>query len=180
MKKSLLLLLTVLMVAACNNIEKSKDQIVAASDKRDVLMENLRELNRNIGGELERWSFYQGELVNNPGNPTNLTPEQQTELNKLLEQFTNYSAAFSAFIQEVNGLAKEFPTQQVELDSMRKAANGLGTYEGNFKKKVADVEAANAAIEAKIKGWEERATKLGQEIEANYKKIRALQGMPIE
>lgn len=180
MKKSLFLLLTILFYTACNNIEKSKDRIVAAADQRAILTENLRSLNQRIGGELERWSFYQSEIIKGQETLPQLSSEQQTELNKMLQQFNNYNGTFSAFIQEVNGLAKDFPMQQVELDSMKKAVNFGSKYEGDFKDQVAKVEEANAAIESKLKAWEERLTKMSQEIEANYQQIRSIQGSPIQ
>ncbi len=180
MKKSLFLLLTILFYTACNNIEQSKDRIVAAAGKRDILTENLRSLNQRIGGELERWSFYQSEIIKGQETLPQMTGEQQSEFNKLLQQFNNYNGEFSAFIQEVNGLAKDFPTQKVELDSMKKAVNFGSKYDGDFKNQVASVEEANAAIESKLKAWEERLTKMSGDIETNYQKIRNMQGSPTQ
>lgn len=180
MNKILLLLLATLFFVSCNNIEKHQKEIVTVSGERDIVTESFRELNRNISGELERWSFYQSEIAKSQENLPEMSGEQQKKLNDLLGKFSGYSSKFSAFIQEVNGFAQDFPAQEVQLDSMKKALVNSSKFDGNIKRILNDVQQINEASKGKIKAWEEQLNKMSQEIEADYQQIRELQGAPVQ
>lgn len=180
MKKNGLLLLTILFLTACNNIEKSRNAILTASSERDTAVEGIRDLGRNIAGELERWSYYQSEIVKGQDNLPALSGEDQAKLNTLLGDFSGYNAKFSVFFQEVGAFAKVFDTQKPQMDAMKEALLGKKSYEGNINRTLTEMQKTNETAKEKVKAWEERLSKMGQEIEAKYKEIAALQGRPIE
>lgn len=180
MKKSVFLFLTLLFFAACNNIESSREEILTVASERDTALEHVRDVSRNLSGELERWSYYQSEIMKRQDSLPALSSEDRTKLDEKLNLFNGYNGQFSAFVQEIGGFAKAFDEQEPQITAMKQALEGGEKFEGNLNKTLNEVRKTNEEAEEKVKAWEDRLSKMGQEIEKNYKEIAALQGQPVE
>jgi hypothetical protein len=180
MKKNLILFLILLFFTACNNIEKSREEILTVSSERDIALESVRDVGRNLSGELERWAYYQSEIMKGQESLPALSSEELATLNKSLGDFSNYNAQFSAFVQEIGAFAKAFDDQLPQLEAMKQALEGKGKFEGKLNRTLDEIRKTNEETKGKVKIWEERLIKMGQEIEVNYKKIAVMQGRSLE
>ena len=66
------------------------------------------------------------------------------------------------------------------MAAMKKALEGGEKFEGNLNRTLNEIRKTNEETKEKVKLWEDRLSKMGQEIEKSYKEIAALQGQPVE
>jgi chromosome segregation ATPase len=180
MNKTLLVGLVIIFITACNNIEQSRTEILTVSGERDTAIEKVRDLGRNLSGELERLGYYQLELMKPTATPPDLTPQQRTQLDQALGEFGGYNGTFARFMQEVGNFSKAFEDQKPQLEAMKQALRKKEKFDGNLNRTLNAIRKTNEATTGKVKAWEERLAKLSAEIESKYKEIRTLKGQPTE
>lgn len=182
MKNTIALALLVITLAACNSVESNREEILTVSSEYDTSIQKMRDLYGNLSNEMQNYNMYKTRISEGRDSATafinvgDVLPD--TELSKLQNSFNDYSAKFSALIQETSNYASKMNEQKPQIDAMKTALEGKSEYKGKVSENLKKMEAAIDETTGKLKTWEEQISALRLEIKTKYNEIAKLQGLP--
>lgn len=177
MKKSYFLIVLVLALAACDNIQKHRNEILELSTDYQVTMENLRGLLQRLSGELEMLSLYQSKLSDHNASAHAAGPSK--EATDLELKLSGYNAKIVTIVQDIGKASKELNDQEAELEAMKTALNTDGKYENDYNQTIKTIRTNIDAVNPKIKDWNAQIDAMGKSLKTDYETGAQQVGIPL-
>lgn len=170
MKNRIVLATLILLLAACNTVERQKEKIRVVSADFSMAQENLRGLLQRLTGELEMLNVYQSRL--NPASVADTNNLQFVPLSKeaaeLEMKLSGHNAKIATILQEIGKSSEKFSAYQQTLEAMNASLAQKTEYEGDVRKTLRSIEQNVAEIQSKLKNWETQIDELSKNVKKDY------------
>ncbi len=152
MKKLIALLIPVLFVAACKNVEQFRAPIEALSADWEKATTSVTEIGGMIGAAQSSLNSLKDSLVVDPAKAAKMKPEMTAALDSMRSAFNGHVEGITGLASEVTGFATSWEEMSKKLATLKEGL-AAGKLEGDVMAQVEELKTASMDAATKVETW---------------------------